>query len=155
MQLGVASVGASSRFLSQQRCRRHLSSRHAINGVVDEDDGNVLSTVQGMYGLACPYACQVAISLISEYQPVGPQPLDCRSDSWRTSMCGLLPVDVKIAVCEDSAAHGAYANRLLLHCHLLYDLCDELVYHAMRTARAIVHGCIVHQCGLLVYQVLW
>ena len=70
-------------------------------------------------------------------------------------MGSLLPVDIQIAVSEDSAAHRTNAHRLILHAHLLDDLGNELMNYAMRTTRTIVHRGIVHQRRLLIYQILW
>ena len=155
MKISLSSVRTGCGLLTQQSGWSHLSTGHTIDGIVDEDDGNMLATVQGVDGLAGTDARQVAITLIGEDEAVWPQTLDTRSHSRSTAMGSLLPVDIQIAVSEDSAAHRTNAHRLILHAHLLDDLGNELMNYAMRTARAIVHRGIVHQRRLLIYQILW
>ena len=72
MNLRITTVRTGRSLLSYQRGRSHLSSRHAVDGIVDEDDDNVLTTVQRMDGLTGTDTCQVAITLIGEYQAVRP-----------------------------------------------------------------------------------
>ena len=155
MKISLSSIRTGGGLLPQQGGWSHLSTRHTIDGIVDEDNGNMLATVQGVDGLAGTNARQVAIPLIGEDETVWPQTLDARSHSRCTAMGSLLPIDIQIAVSEDCAAHRTNAHRLILHAHLLDNLGNELMNYAMRTARAVVHRGIVHQRRLLIYQILW
>ena len=69
-------------------------------------------------------------------------------------MCSLLPVNVKIAVGEHSAAHWANADSFFLQSHFFYYLCHKFVNHSVATSWAVVHGNIVHQLRLLIDEVL-
>ena len=155
MKISLSSVRTGSGLLTQQGGWSHLSTGHTIDGIVDEDDGDVLATVQGVDGLAGTDTRQVAIALISEDEAIRPQTLDARSHSRSTTMGSFLPVDIQIAVSEDGTAHRTNAHCLILHAHLLDDLGNELMNYAMRTTRTIVHRGIVHQRRLLIYQILW
>ena len=108
-----------------------------------------------MNRLAGSDASQVAVALISEDETVGPQALDSSSYCGSTSVGSLLPVDVQIVVGEDSASYGTDADGFLLHAHLLNNLGNELMNHAVRTTRAVMHMVVVHQRRLLIYQILW
>ena len=155
MKISISTIRTGSSLLTQQGGWRHLSAGHTIDGIIDEDDGNMLTTVQGVDGFAGTDARQIAIALISEDETIRPQALDTRSYSRCTTMSSLLPVNIQIAISKDSAAHRTYAHRLILHAHLLDNLGNELMNYAMRTPRAIVHRGIVHQRRLLIYQILW
>ena len=77
MKVGLTSVRTSRGFLSKQCCRCHLSSRHAIDGIVDKDGSYVLTTVEGMDGFAGSDTSQVAITLIGKDEAVGPKTFYC------------------------------------------------------------------------------
>lgn len=89
VQFRHTTVRACRGFLSQQCGGGHLSARHAIDSVVDEYNRYVLASVQRMYGLASTYACQVAVALIREDEPVGPHPFDGCSHCWCPSVGSL------------------------------------------------------------------
>ena len=155
VQFWHAAIRTCGCLLSEQSCRSHLSTRHSINGVVDEDDCDVLAAVKRMYCLGSTDTSQVAVTLIGEHQTVGPQALDGGGDGWSTSVSGLLPVDVYITISENGTAYWRNAYRLLFHSHLLDYLCNKFMHDTMRASRAIVHGDIVHQRRLLIHQILW
>ena len=64
----ITSVGASGGFHADESGRRHLSTCHTVNGIVDKNDGDVITTVQGVNTFGSSDTCQVAIALICEYQ---------------------------------------------------------------------------------------
>ena len=113
----------------------------------------MLAAVQRMDGLGGADAGHVAITLIGEHEAVGPQTLDGGSHGGSTSMGGLLPVDIDILIGEHGAAYGRDADGLVGHTHFFNHLGHELVDDTMRTARAIVHGHIVHQGWFLINQI--
>ena len=119
MQVGLATVGAGRCLLAEQRGGGHLSARHAVDGVVDEDHRDVLATVQRVDALGGADAGHVAVALIAEHHAVGPQALHGRSHCGSTSVGGLLPVDVDILVGKHRASHGADADGLLFDAHFL------------------------------------
>ena len=154
MQVGLSAIGAGACLHAHQRGGGHLSARHAVYGIVYEDDGDVLATVQCLYGFACAYASQVAVALICEHQMFRPQSLQCRGTCRGTSVCRLYPIDVQIPVCKDSASHGAYAYGLFLYAHFVQNLGHQFVHYGMSASGAVVHGGVVHQTWFLVNDVL-
>ena len=98
MQLGITAIRTSRSLLTNQRRRSHLATRHTINGIVDEDDDDVLSTVQGVNGLTGSDTGEVTITLIGKHQTVRPAALDTRSQCGSTTVGSLLPVDIYIIV---------------------------------------------------------
>ena len=70
-------------------------------------------------------------------------------------MSSLLPVYIKIVVCEYRAAYRADRDCIFLDAHLFDDLSDELMYCTVRTSRAVVHYIVCKNRGLLVDDVLW
>ena len=69
-------------------------------------------------------------------------------------MSSLLPVYIKIVVCEYRTAYRADCDSLLLDAHLLDDLSDELMNCTVRTSWAVVHYIVCKNRGLLVDDVL-
>ena len=69
-------------------------------------------------------------------------------------MSSLLPVYVKVVVCEYGAAYRADRDCFLLDAHLLDDLSDELVNCTVRASWTIVHYIVCENRGLLVDDVL-
>ena len=69
-------------------------------------------------------------------------------------MSSLLPVYIKVVVCEYRAAYRADRDCLFLNTHLFDDFSDEFVYCAVRTSWAVVHYIVCKNRGLLVDDVL-
>ena len=69
-------------------------------------------------------------------------------------MSSLLPVNVKVIVCEYGASYRAYSDCLSLNAHFFDDFSEQLVYCAMRTSRAIVHYIVCENWSFLVDDVL-
>lgn len=154
MQLRITTIRTGRCLLAYQGGGSHLSTRHTVDGIVDEYDDNILATVQCVDGLAGSDTSQVTIALIGKHQSVRPTALDTCSQGWCPSMGSLLPVDVNIVIGKHGAPYGTDAYSLVLHSHFLNDLGNELVHHAMRTAWAVVHIIVVHQRRLLADNIL-
>ena len=45
MKIWLTTIRTGSRLLTQQSSRSHLTARHTINGIIDEDNGNMLTAV--------------------------------------------------------------------------------------------------------------
>ena len=69
-------------------------------------------------------------------------------------MCRLLPVNIKLVVCENRTAYGADGDGLVLDVHLFYHLCHKLVDCSVRTTWAVVHYVVCKNGSLLVDNVL-
>ena len=131
MNVRLSSVRASGRFHSHQRGRRHLSASHAVDGVVDKDDRDVVATVQGVDGFSRADAGQVAVALIGKHQAVGPEALAGAGQGRSASVGGLLPVDVKVAVGKDGASHRTDADGFVFHAHFGNHFGNQLVHNAV------------------------
>ena len=70
-------------------------------------------------------------------------------------MGSLLPVYIYIILREDSTTYRRYTYGLVFHTHLFDDFGNELMYHAVATAWAVVHIVVVHQRRLFADDVLW
>ena len=148
------SVRAGSGFHSQKGGRSHLSACHTVNGIVDEDDGDVLAAVQCVDGFGSTDAGKVTVALIGEYKAVGPQTLDGTGYGRSTSVSGFLTVDVKIVVHEYGTSYRADTDGFLGHAHFFDDFCHQFMHYAMAASRTVVHGVIVQQSRFLVHQIL-
>ena len=148
VQVGLSAVGACGCLLSEECGGCHLSSCHAVYGVVDEDGGDVLSAREGVERLAGSDAGEVAVALVCEDEAVFPQAFYRRCHGKGTAVCRLLPVDVYVSVGEDGAADGTYTDGLVLHAHFFNHFRHEFVDDAVGAAGAIVHRGVVQQRGL-------
>ena len=154
MQVCLTAIRTSGCLHAHQGGRSHLSTRHTIDGVVDEDHGDVLTTIQCVDGLTSTDTSHIAVTLISEDELVRPKALDSGSTSWCTSVTGFNPIDIHIAVGEHGTTDRADGDGVFLHTHLFDDFGNELVNHTMTATRAVVHGCLVHQRWLAVDSIL-
>ena len=93
------------------------------------------------------------ISLVSEYQPIGPQTFDGCCYTRGASVGSLLPIDVDVLVGKYGTSYGRDTDGLFFHLHLFDDFSDELVNHAVTASRAVVHGHVVHQSRFLINQI--
>ena len=155
MNLWITSIRTCRSLLTNKCCRSHLTTCHTVNSIVNEDDNDVLSTVQGVNGLTSTDTSKVAITLIGEHQAIGPSALDTCGQCGCTSMGSLLPVDIYIVVGKHGTAYRRNTYSLICHTHLLDDLGNQLMYHTMATAWAVVHIVVVHQRRLFADDVLW
>ena len=83
----------------------HLTTGHAVDGVVDEDHGDVLATAGRMHDLSHADGCQVAITLVGEDHAVWQNPLDAGGHGRGASMGGFNKIAVEVFVGEYRAAN--------------------------------------------------
>ena len=121
MKLRVAAVGAGDRLHAQEGGGSHLAAGHAVNGVVDEDDGDVFTAVEGVDGLGRADAGEVAVALVGEDQSVGPKPLHGRSQCRCATVGGFLPVHIDILISKHRATHGGDGDGFVRHAHFRDD----------------------------------
>ena len=62
VQVYVTSVRTGRGFHAHKGSGGHLSAGHTVDGVIDEDDGDVLTAVQRMDGFGRTDTCQVAVA---------------------------------------------------------------------------------------------
>ena len=151
MYLRNTSVRTGCCLHTQQSGRGHLSSRHTINGIVDEDNCNIFTAVECMDRFSSTDTSQVTISLVSEYQSVRPQSFYGRGQSWSTSVCCFLAVNIQIVIHKYGTSYRADADSFFFHAHFFNDFSNQLMYDSMATSRAIMHRIVIEQAWLLVY----
>ena len=122
-----------------------MTTGHAIDSIVDENDSDVLATVASVNRLAGTDGREVTVALIGEYQVLGPQALYSGGQSGGASVRSLFPVHVDVVVGKHGATNGRNADGLFSNTHFLDDLGNEFVYNAMAATRAIVHVNLVQQ----------
>ena len=117
----LPAVRARGSFHPHERRGGHLSACHAIDGIVDEDDGDMFSPVQGMDAFSCTDARQVAITLIGEDQTVGPQAFDGAGHGRSTPVGGFYPIHVYVIIGKNGTADRRDGYGLILHTHFFDD----------------------------------
>ena len=131
----------------------HLATGHAVDAVVDEDHGDVLSTVAGVDGLAGADGSEVAVALVGEHDLVGPHALDTRGARRSATVGGLDEVDVEVVVGHHGATHGGDADGAVVNAELFEHFGDDAVHGAVTAAGAVVERFFRQQLGFFVNQV--
>ena len=151
LNLGVASVGGGCRDLTFERGGRHLTARHAVNAVVDEDDGDVFAAGCGMNSLGGADRGEVAVALICKYNSVGMRALNARCNCGGASVGSLDHITVEIIVRENGAAYGSDTYGAALDAKLVNDLGDKTVNDAVSAAGAVMHSNVGKSLGFIKY----
>ena len=74
--INITAVGAGLGHLSRQTGGGHLATSHAVNGVIDEYDRNILVSGSGVNRFCHADGCQVTIALVSKDDILGPAALN-------------------------------------------------------------------------------
>jgi hypothetical protein len=82
-----------------------LPAGHAVDGVVDKEDGDVLAAVGGMDDLAHADAGEVAVALVGDDDGIVADAADGRGHRRGAAVGALDVADVEIVVGKDRAAH--------------------------------------------------
>ena len=138
----VAAIGAGLRHLVRQAGGSHLPAGHAVDGVVDEDDGDMFAARSRMHGLGHADGGKVAITLIGEHHVVRQHALDARGNRRGAAMRRLDHIAAEEVRSGDGAAHRRDADGAAFDIKLVDDLGDQTVHDAVRATRAVVrdHG---------------
>ena len=121
-----------------QRGRRHLAAGHAVDGVVDEDHGDVLTAQRGVHDLGQSDRGQIPIALVGENNPIGQHALHAGRHRGRAAMRRFDKIDFKIVVAKHGAAHRRDADGVFTDAQLVDHFGDQAVRHAVRAARAVM-----------------
>ena len=130
--------GARRRLLAHERRRRHLAAGHAVDGVVDEDDGDRDAELRGPDDLGEADGGEVAVALVGDDDRLGVRELVADGDGGGAAVRGLRVADVEVVVEEDGAADRGDGDRPVLDAELLDRLGEVLVGEAVAAARAVV-----------------
>ena len=157
LNVALASVGGGRRHLTGNGRRRHLTARHAVNAVVDEDHRDVFAARRRVNGFRRADRREVAVALIGEDDRVGMGALDAGRDCRSSAMRRFDHVAFKIVVGKDGASDRRDADGVTEDAELVDGFRHETVDDAVRTAGAVVqrdvgqrlrtikyslHGCI-------------
>src|SRR6516164_679678 len=124
--------------LAQQGRGCHLPPGHPVNGVIEEEAGDVFPAIGGMQDLCRSDCRQVPISLVGDDELVRASSFNAGCAGWCAPMRGLHIAQVKVVVREYRATHRADENGLILHSEVLDCLGDQLVRYAVSASRAIM-----------------
>ena len=84
--------------LARQRRRGHLAAGHAVNGIVDENHGDIFPACRGMDRLRRADGGQVAVALVGKDDILRAGPLDAGCDGRRSAVGSLDAVAGKICL---------------------------------------------------------
>ena len=126
--------------MPNQRGGGHLSARHAVNGVVDENRGELLAAVRRVDHLRRADGRHIAVPLVANNQMIGQYPLDAGSGGGGSAVGGLHRVKVKVEVSPNGAAHRVGDDRLFPQPQLVNDTGDNPVDNAVAAAPAVLGG---------------
>ena len=146
-QGGVAPEGAGGGHLAGHGGGGHLAARHAVDGVVHEDDRDLLAAVGRVDRLCHADGGQVAVALVGEDHELGPAPLDARGHGHGAAVGGLVHVAVEVVVGEHRAAHGGHPHRPLPDAQAVDGLRHEAVDRAVGAPGAVVEGLLRQRLG--------
>ena len=148
----ITAVGAGLGDLAGQTGGSHLAAGHAVNGVVDEDDGDVLVTGSGMDGLSHTDGSQVTVTLIGEHDVLRAAALDAGGSSGGSAVGSFDHIAVKVVVSHDCAANGSNTDGLTLDAQLVDDLRHQAMDNAVGAAGAVMQRNICQRLGFFKYN---
>ena len=96
-----------------KRRGRHLAAGHAVHGVVDEEDGDVLAAIGRVQDLGRADRGQVAIALVGEHDLVRLRALQAGRHRRRAPMRGFDRIHVEVVVHQHRTADRRDHDRLL------------------------------------------
>ena len=104
---GTASPRRGGALLADERGGRHLPARHAIDGIVHEEDGDLFAAIGGVHDFGGADRREVAVSLIGDHDLVGTGALDGGGAGGRASVGDLHIAHIEIVIGEHRAADRA------------------------------------------------
>ena len=129
--LYISSVRGCLGYLARKGSWSHLSSGHAVDCIVDEDDGDILVPCCCMDSLSHTDAGQVSISLICKDDILRKGSLDSCGYSWCPAVGGFNHVAGKVVISHDSAPNWGYSYGLSLDTKLVDSLSHQTMDNSM------------------------
>ena len=106
----VPPLGRRCGHLTWQSRRRHLAAGHAVHGIVDKDDADVLATAGAVDDLAHSDRGQIAVALVREDDAIRQDALDAGGHGRRAPVRRLNEVHVHVVVDQHRTPNGRHAN---------------------------------------------
>ena len=141
--LDITPVGRGLRDLPGQARGGHLTAGHTVDGIVDEDDGDILVSCGRVNRFGHTDGGKVAIALIGEDDAVGAAALDARGNGGGTAVGGLNHIAGEVVVRHNGTADGGHTDGLPLDAQLVHHLGHEAVDDAVRATGAVVHRHVI------------
>src|SRR5208283_3158772 len=104
---GTASEGGRGALLADEGCGGHLAAGHSVDGVVDEEYGDMFAAVGGVDDFGGADGGEVAVALIGNDDAVGTGALDAGGTGGCAAVRELDVAHVDIVIGEDGTADGA------------------------------------------------
>ena len=134
----IPPVGRRGGLLPGQRGRCHLSTGHAVVGVIQEEYRDVLTARRGMHDLRSTDGSQVAIPLVGKNHTVRKDPFDPGRHRRGASVRRLDKIQIKVVVRKNRAAYRCHTDRFFFHPHFIDHFGHQAVGGAVRAARAVM-----------------
>ena len=146
----VAAMDRGGGLLAFHGGQTHLAAGHAEVGVVDHDDGDVLTAVGGVEGFGDADVVGVAVALVGDHQHVGIDPLHAGGYGAGAAVAAVQTVALQAGSQVGGAAHADGEDDVIHLVQLLQRLHDEAADDAVAAAGAEVHR-LVDQGGDLLF----
>ncbi len=129
--------------LADQRGGRHLSARHAVDRVIDEEHGDVFTAIGGVNNLRRADRRQISIALIADDDAAGVCPLDAGCDRRGASVRRLHVAGIEVVVAEHRAPDRRHQHGPVLQAEVVQGFGDELMDYAMTAAGTVMRLVLV------------
>ncbi len=115
-----------------------MPARHAVDRVVDENDGNRDPELGGVHDLGQADRGQIAVTLVAHHNGLGVGDLVTETDGRGPAVGGLRVARIKVIVKEDRASYRRDHDGAVPHPELDQKLGDVLVGQSVSATRTIV-----------------
>ena len=134
----IAAVRSRRALLTEQRGRRVLPAGHAVNGVVDENHGDVFAAIGGVQNFRRTDCRQVAVALVADDDALRPAAPTAGGDRGCAPVRGLHVAYIEVVVRKYGAAHRADEDGPVLDAELIDGPRQHLVDRPVAASGAIV-----------------
>ena len=120
---------------------------HAVNGIVDEDDGDIFISGGGVDSFGHADGSQVAVTLVGEDDVVRVAALDAGGGSRGAAVSRLDHVAGEVIISHNGAANGSNTDGLALDAQLIDGLSNQAMDNTVGTAGAVMEYRIGQRLG--------
>ena len=144
VEKGFPPCGRRGGLLIQDGGRGHLPAGHPVDGIVDEDDGDVFPSVGRMKTLRDADGGEISVPLVGKDDAIREDPLDPRGHGRPPSMLRLDHVDIEIVVGQHGTSRRRDADRDAPDIQFIDHLGDQPVGDAVTASRTVVKDRVLH-----------
>src|SRR6516162_8496416 len=135
---GTASPGRGGAALSDERSRSHLAAGHAVDCVVDEEDGDLLAAIRGVHDFGGGDGGKVTVALIGNDDFVGAGAFEPGGRGGSASVGDLHVANIEVVVGKHRTPDRADENGLILQFQVFNGLRDQLVNNPVAASGTVV-----------------